>query len=58
MEAEREEIKSPQLKQEPCQKVTIKQEKIEEDPPMETQQIEEKIPAEVKAEAENWQPCV
>ena len=46
---EAEEIKSPQVKQEPSQQVTIKQEKIEEDPPMVTQQAEEKIPAEVES---------
>merc|ERR1719376_707407 len=35
-----EQIKSPQVKQEPSEQVTIKQEKIEEDPPMVTQQAE------------------
>ena len=45
---EAEEIKSPQVKQEPTQQVTIKQEKVEEDPPLATQQAEEKIPAEVE----------
>ena len=52
VEADQENIKSPQVKQEPCQQVTIKQEKIEKDPPMETQLVEKKITMEVESDVE------
>ena len=49
---DQEEIKSPQVKQEPCQQVTTKQKKIEEDPPMETQLVKKKITVEVESDVE------